>query len=155
MRLASPYWLIFLSLIPILFLFYIRAARKREESIGKFASSMLRSSLVSAPSGRRRWTSYIFTLAGLFLIIIALAMPQFGQKPADMERKGLDIEFVIDASYSMAVSDVIANRFEYAKAAVSGIMKNLKGDRVGLTMFTNSTLGVVHLPPITAQLNIS
>ncbi|MBI3814996.1 MAG: VWA domain-containing protein [Nitrospinae bacterium] len=143
MRFASPYWLIFLFLIPALSLFYLRAVRKREESIGKFASSMLRSSLVSAPSGRRRWSSYILTLAGLFLIIIALAMPQLGQKPADMERKGLDIEFVIDASYSMAVSDVVPNRFEYAKTTASEIMKNLKGDRVGLTMFTNSTLGIV------------
>ncbi|MBI3600016.1 MAG: VWA domain-containing protein, partial [Nitrospinae bacterium] len=70
-------------------------------------------------------------------------MPQLGQKPADMERKGLDIEFVIDASYSMAVSDVVPNRFEYAKTTASEIMKNLKGDRVGLTMFTNSTLGIV------------
>lgn len=143
MRFASPYWLLLLAVIPTLVLFYIRAVRGRDEAISRLVSYRLRSALVLTSSGRRRWTSYILVLSGLFLIIAALARPQFGQRPGEKERMGVDIEFMIDSSLSMSAVDVAPNRFEAAKAAVSEIMKNLKGDRVGLSLFTNASLRVL------------
>lgn len=143
MRFESPYWLLLLTIVPALALFYIRAQRRREEAIGKLASPRLRGALVSAPSGRRRWISYILVLTGTFLIIASLARPQFGQRPSEKKRMGVDIEFMIDSSLSMSAVDVAPNRFDAAKAAVSEIMKSLKGDRVGLALFTNASLQVL------------
>lgn len=143
MRFASPYWLMLLALIPALALFFIRAVRKREEAVRAMASLRLHRELVSGPSGRKRRMSYLLLLTALFFIITALARPQFGQKPAERERRGLDVQFMIDSSLSMSAVDLGPNRFEGAKAAVSEIMKKLKGDRVGLALFTNASLQVL------------
>lgn len=133
----------FLALIPALALFYRGALRRREEAVRRLVSSRFRSILVSAPSAGKRRLSYALVLAGLSLIIISLARPQFGQKPSEKERMGVDIEFMIDASLSMSAVDLKPNRFEAAKEAVSEIMKRLKGDRVGLALFTNASLQVL------------
>lgn len=143
MRFASPSWLYLLALLPLLAIFYVWATRKRNEAIEKLASSRFRNILVSAPRARKRWQSHILVLAGLSLLVAALARPQFGQRPEEKERRGLDLEFMLDASMSMAAVDVSPDRFGAAKGVVSGILRELKGDRVGLTMFTNSPLRVL------------
>lgn len=143
MRLASPYWLVLLAIIPAMIFFLIRATRKRDEAINSLTSSRLRSTLVSAPSKRTRLFSYLLLLTGISLIVTALARPQFGQKPAEKERRGLDIEFMIDSSLSMSAVDLEPNRFEAAKTGVKEIVKKLKGDRVGLSLFTNASLQVL------------
>src|SRR3990172_3424937 len=143
MRLAFPYLLILLAVVPALALFYRSALRKREEAVRRLVSSKFRNILVLAPSAGKRRLSYALVLAGLSLIIISLARPQFGQKPSEKERMGVDIEFMIDSSLSMSALDLEQNRFEAAKAAVSEIMKRLKGDRVGLALFTNASLQIL------------
>lgn len=143
MRFAFPYWLFLMAFIPALIAFYMWAIRGRDSAVRSLVSARLHKNLVSAPSGNRRWASYILVISGLFFVIAALARPQIGRQPAEKERRGLDIEFMIDASYSMAAVDTAPNRFEAAKKAVSEIVKNLKGDRVGLTMFTNASLRVL------------
>ncbi len=143
MRFASPYWLYLLALLPLLAIFYVWAMQRRNEAIEKLASSRFRSSLVSAPPAKKRWQSHILVLAGLSLLVAALARPQFGQRPEEKERRGLDLEFMLDASMSMAAVDVSPDRFGAAKVVVRDVLKELKGDRVGLTMFTNSPLRVL------------
>jgi len=81
----------------------------------------------------------IFFLLLVFLfLILALARPQWGDSSKKVERKGVDIVFMLDTSLSMLSEDVKPSRFQVASQEIKSIIRKLKGDRVGLVVFSGS-----------------
>ncbi len=81
----------------------------------------------------------IFFLLLVFLfLILALARPQWGDSSKKVERKGVDIVFMLDTSLSMLSEDVKPSRFQVACQEIKSIIRKLKGDRVGLVVFSGS-----------------
>ena len=72
---------------------------------------------------------------GLFLLFLAAAGPQCGERTEIVKRSGIDLVIALDASTSMLARDVKPSRLERAKAEVSALLDKLKGDRVGLVVF--------------------
>jgi Ca-activated chloride channel family protein len=99
----------------------------------------------SAWVGRGLWnrlwpelrTSRLLT-GGLLLAIalvgsvLALARPRWGQTEEKVERKGVDVVFVLDTSLSMAAPDVQPSRFTVAQNLVRRIAQAMPGNRVAL-----------------------
>lgn len=80
---------------------------------------------------RRQW----LWLAAFALAVLALARPQYGFHWEEVKRRGLDIVICMDTSKSMLAEDIKPNRLEQAKYGVRDMLKQLKGDRVGLVAF--------------------
>jgi len=81
----------------------------------------------------------IFYLCLVFtFLILALARPQWGERTKQVERKGVDVIFLLDTSLSMLAEDVRPSRFEKAKQTIKSMVRQLKGDRVGLVVFSGS-----------------
>ncbi|HVT60765.1 MAG TPA: VWA domain-containing protein [Thermoanaerobaculia bacterium] len=62
----------------------------------------------------------------------ALARPRWGGGEEKVERRGVDVVFVLDSSLSMSAPDVSPSRLFVAKAMIRRMTQAMPGDRVGL-----------------------
>lgn len=68
-------------------------------------------------------------------ITLALTRLQFGTHLEMLKREGIDLVVALDVSNSMLARDMKPTRLEKARQEIQGIMKRLKGDRIGLVAF--------------------
>ncbi|MEZ5331254.1 MAG: VWA domain-containing protein [Thermoanaerobaculia bacterium] len=92
----------------------------------------------------------VLSLALLALAVaaagLALSRPRWGTIEENVERRGVDVVFVLDSSLSMAARDVQPSRMEVARHQVRELARRLPGDRVALVQVEGA--GVV-LAPLT------
>ena len=141
---ASPVYLWFLLLVPVIPIVYgiLRALRTRR--IRRFGSEQLVRQLMPSWSGAKGWVHIVlFSLAWLFFAI-GLARPQMGAKLKEHEAKGAEIMICLDVSNSMLAQDYSPSRLDRAKLAISRVVDKLAGDRVGLIIFAGTSF--VQLP---------
>jgi Ca-activated chloride channel homolog len=117
-------------MIPILCLVLLVLGFKKKEKI----LSLLKRNI----DIRNKTLRIIITFSGLLFIVFALLGPQVLQGYTEVERKGLDIYFLIDTSKSMLVEDIKPDRMSRAKKVIETILNSLNGDRVGYIPFTSS-----------------
>lgn len=79
---------------------------------------------------------YLSLFAGMIFLIIALAGPKIGTEVREVKRQGIDLLVALDLSGSMKAEDVRPSRLEKAKFEINRLIERLKGDRVGLIVFT-------------------
>lgn len=90
--------------------------------------------LPSGGASQGIFRSSLFGL-GLFLLSVAAAGPQCGERTEIVKRSGIDLVVALDASTSMLARDVKPSRLERAKVEVTALLDRLRGDRVGLVVF--------------------
>jgi Ca-activated chloride channel family protein len=120
--------------------------RRRLEADAAWASRGLWSRLLPTWSPGRIRLSIICLVLAVLGTCLALARPRWGASQQEVERRGVDVVFMIDSSLSMGVEDVAPSRLYVAKALVRRMARSMPGNRVGLVQ-TEGT-GVV-LAPLT------
>ena len=135
---AERGWLWLAVLGPLLLLALQRySARARERQLARVASPHFVGELTRSHSPVRRLVKEWLILLAVAAMGLALARPQWGQKPQTEERlAGEDIMFVLDCSKSMWSTDVAPNRIERARLALLDFVKHHGGGRVGLVAFS-------------------
>jgi len=103
-----------------------------------FAHKDLLNSLASSVNKKSRQWRRIILLMSVFLVSIALMRPQWGFEWKEVTRSGLDILIALDTSNSMLAEDVKPNRLERSKLAVKDLIRQLRGDRLGLVAFAGN-----------------
>jgi Ca-activated chloride channel family protein len=137
-RFADITWLWALAAVPLAGALLVLAARRRRRSLELFGESALVQKLTASVSvGARRWKAALL-LAGLALLVVALARPQFGSRVETVRSTGQDIIVAIDLSTSMLAEDVSPSRLERARLATLRLIGSLDGDRIGLVAFAGS-----------------
>lgn len=86
------------------------------------------------------WLPDALRVAGLALLVAALARPQITRRDVILEQEGLDILLAMDTSGSMDAPDfsvgmVPVSRLEVAKAVMADFVEQRTYDRVGLVVF--------------------
>ena len=76
---------------------------------------------------------------GTALILIGLAGPQWGHIKRSISPRGIDILIAVDLSKSMLARDIEPNRLERVKSTLSNLLDRVKGDRLGLISFYDSS----------------
>jgi len=76
-------------------------------------------------------------LGSIFFMILAMSHPYLKRGERTIEIAGLKILTAIDISGSMRVKDVYPNRFEFAKAKLKYLLKQMPNDEVMLIAFNN------------------
>jgi len=144
LRIGRPeLWYLFL-LGPLMFLFFAISIRSKNKRLERFGESHILNSLVSELSSVNMAIKYIlWRLAGAFLIL-ALINPQLGSKMAEAKVEGIDIMVALDVSNSMMAEDLTPNRLVRANRAISKMLEQLHGDRVGIIVFAGQAY--VQLP---------
>jgi Ca-activated chloride channel family protein len=75
-------------------------------------------------------------MISFFFLIIAVANPQVGTKMEEVKQTGIDVFILLDVSLSMQAEDIKPNRLEKAKFQISNLIDKLRGDRIGLVIFS-------------------
>jgi Ca-activated chloride channel family protein len=127
-----------LALVPLAAWLVRRAERRRGAAVERFGDPSLLARMSPLPDPRRRLFRHALRLAALGLAIVALARPQFGERPATLTRTGRDVLVLLDLSRSMNVADVPPTRLAAAKRAAWEVTAASPGDRVGLVVYGGS-----------------
>ena len=111
------------------------AKRARKRLAGVIAPRLVDQLLRSVDFSKRHLKAALFTL-GVFALLLALARPQFGFEPAEVERASADFIIALDLSRSMNAEDMDGKtRLVAAKAAIVKMLDRLGADRAGLVGF--------------------
>ncbi|MBI2515658.1 MAG: VWA domain-containing protein [Opitutae bacterium] len=141
MNFHSPHllWL----LVPLVLLFSWELARHRAQAAanwpkiarawaGAFDVS-LGTQHTTAETRPRLWLWF-----GLALCIIALARPQWGVVEEQVFDQSREVLIAVDLSKSMLAQDVKPSRLERTKLLITSLLDGLKGERVGLVLFSGT-----------------
>ncbi|MGY8989343.1 MAG: vWA domain-containing protein [Flavobacteriales bacterium] len=124
-----------LALIPVLILFIFLFRRWKRKTALKFTTENLQNNLYLRKSNiREKWKYTLQILAVLFLIL-GLTNPQIGTNLKEVKRDGIEMVIALDLSNSMLCEDIKPNRLRRSKQAISELIDNLEGDRIGLVVF--------------------
>ncbi len=139
MTFAEPQFLYSLILVPLMALFIRWASRRKMAALAQLGDPALLTQLSAQVNwrGRRHRTALWFI--ALTAIIIALARPQWGTKVQTVEQRGIEIMVALDVSKSMLAEDIKPNRLTRAKLEISDLMDKLKGDEMGLVLFSGAS----------------
>jgi Ca-activated chloride channel family protein len=139
MTFMAPVFLLVLALLLPLAAWGLASRRRRQRiELAEFGDPVLLARSAPLPNlrvGRRRDA---LRLAALALGLVALARPQFGERPTSLPRTGRDVLVLLDLSRSMNVADVAPTRLAAAKRIITQITSASPGDRVGLVVFGGS-----------------
>ena len=136
---AHPALLLLLPLLlPAGAAWVVRAERRRAGALKRFGDPALMKDLSAIPDARRRLVRHALRLAALGALVLALARPQLGRRPALIARAGRDVLVLLDLSRSMNVADAGGSRLAAAKRLADSLAAASPGDRFGLIVFGGS-----------------
>ncbi len=135
-RFAQPWFWNGIFAVAAIAMMMLYFAKRRRRIMHLFSEKKLAAVTARSFSPERYILNDIFIGFVFLLSVVALTRPQWGFDWQEVKRQGLEILLVIDTSKSMLTEDVKPNRLERAKLAVKDLLKQLKGDRVGLIAFS-------------------
>lgn len=133
---AGALWLLLLA--PILLIIFYFLLKWKTARLEKFGDKELLQRLFPELSIKREWLKSVLFAIGIFFISMAFVNPQWGTRKQKVKAKSADIIIALDISQSMLATDISPNRMEKAKRFTSQLIKNLKGERLGLIFFAGS-----------------
>ncbi len=138
-NLKDPHMLQWLwGLLPLAVLFALDL-RRRQRVLRLFVSRSLLDDVSPRRSIWRPIIRFAVLLAGLAVLIFALARPRWDPKEIELEQQGQNLLFCLDVSNSMRARDVDPSRLEAAKAAIRTLVAALPaGNQVGLLAYAGS-----------------
>jgi Ca-activated chloride channel family protein len=138
MIVGAPQLIILLVLVPLLAGLAGFAAYRRRRRLREWADPHLWLPLAPNRSGALRAFRNALFLVALAFALIAAIRPQVGAKLVQVDRRGIDVLVILDVSLSMEATDVVPNRLERSKQEVRELMGGLRGDRVGILIFSGT-----------------
>jgi Ca-activated chloride channel family protein len=132
MNFAAPHLLWLALLAPAAAAAAAWAWRRRLAADAAWASRGLWDRLLADYRPRRLTLSVAALGLAVLGTAFALARPRWGTGSQRIERKGVDVVFVLDSSLSMGAFDVQPSRLYVAKALVRRMAESMPGDRVAL-----------------------
>lgn len=140
MSFAWPH-LLWLLAVPVVLSAWDGARRRRatRETAAKILTGEAGARTLSfAPGASRAARPRVWLWFGLALGIVALARPQWGRVEEPVFDQSREILLAVDLSRSMLAQDVKPSRLERAKLLIQSLLERLKGERVGLLVFSGT-----------------
>lgn len=147
MRLASPYFLLLLLLIPLLV--WLRGFMQRKRSM-QFSSGAVLKDLPKSWRVRLQPILPVLYAAGLASLVVALARPQRGLEDSRVRTEAVDIILLIDLSESMETMDFEKfgrrmSRLDASKNVIERFLEKRPNDRIGMVGFATLPYAVAPL----------
>lgn len=116
----------------------VAAFRAKQKAFKTLGDHQVLAKLFPPEAGPRQRLKAVMQLAGLALLVAAMAGPRWGQKFEEVQRRGIDVVIAVDVSASMLAEDIKPNRLEQAKRELGLLIRGLQGDRVGVVAFAGT-----------------
>ncbi len=137
-----------LLVLPLAWWALHRHERWRRVQLEQFGDSGLLKRASAIASDRLHTLRQTLRLSILSLIFLALARPQFGERPASLAESGHDVLVLLDLSRSMNAAQAGTTRLAAAKETVLDLVAGSPGNRFGLVVFGGSAFLQL---PLTAE----
>ena len=135
-----PTMLLFLILVPLFVLLYLRLQQRRRQVVARYGSLGLVQAAHGHEPGIRRHIPPAFFLAGLTILIVSLARPQ---TVVSLPRVEGTVILAFDVSGSMSADDLQPTRMEAAKtAALDFVERQPSSVQIGVVAFSESGFSV-------------
>lgn len=135
-----PSALLFLIILPIFIMIYLRLQQRRKRLAKTYGALGFSQQGSARQPGFRRHIPPLVFLAGLTLLLLAMARPQM---TVNLPRVQSTILLSFDVSGSMAASDMEPTRMEAAKAAAKTFVENQPANTmIGVVTFSDSGFSV-------------
>jgi Ca-activated chloride channel family protein len=145
-------WLTLLAPLAVLAMAWLW--RQQLRAIAAWAVSSLWNRLDLRHSRRRLTVSLAAIALAVLATAVALSRPRWGTIEQMVERRGVDVVFVLDSSLSMQARDVAPSRMEIAKALVRRLVGGLPGHRMALVQAEGKGLVLSPLTVDTAVIDL-
>ena len=161
MQLASPFFLILLIIVPLLFIASRWLHKRTMTAVMRFSD--FNHGFEAGVQKMRQAFSVkalpmlkVLRFIVLALLIVTLARPQLSQSREHKLAKGIDILLALDISESMRAEDFEgANRIQTAKLVIKDFLAHRENDRIGLVVFAGESFTLCPLTldyPVLAEL---
>jgi len=143
---SSPWVLLLLIFIPILYYLYRKVIQKKKREAIKFSNiGFIRSALGDKKKSRRDELMFSLSLLVLTFMIIGFANPHI---PLKQTKEGVNVVLVLDVSGSMQADDYKPTRLEAAKRSAEILLRSLKEkDCAGIVIFESGATTAAYLSP--------
>jgi len=142
-------WVLFLIwAVLVLAAAWFMLFRRKQTTLRAFLAEPMLSKLAPAVKPARFYAQFALALSGLLLLLVAAARPQWGSEERIVFQRGRDLIIALDVSRSMLARDAHPDRLQRAKADIQDLLRELRGDRVGLMAFRGHA---VQLCPLTTD----
>jgi len=128
-----------LFILPVIIFLILFEYRKKRAGLKLFTDPDLLPALTAPIKRGIIFFKGFFLVIAVFFIILACAGPRWGFHLQEVQRRGVDIVFLLDVSASMQAEDVKPDRLERAKREITDFLKIAAGDRVGLVLFAGDS----------------
>lgn len=135
-RFAHPEYLYALYALPLFVVLFFLMFKQQRKKLNIFANHELHKFIVPMHSKVKSWVKLILVIIVLALLILSAANPQVGTRLEEVKQSGIDVFILLDVSLSMSAEDIKPNRLEKAKYQISNLIQKLRGDRIGLIIFS-------------------
>lgn len=130
----SEYIHLFWLLAAMIILFVVMLQWKRQ-ALKRYGDFSVFGAITDRLSFLRPKFKFVLLLIGMAFLILAIMNPQIGSKLRKAERKGIDLMLAVDVSNSMDATDIRPSRLRRARQAISQLIDELSGDRIGIVVF--------------------
>ena len=161
MQLASPFFLLLLIIIPLVFIASRWLYKRTITAVVRF-SDFNHGFAAGVQKMRQTFSVRVLPVLRILrfiilaLLIVTLARPQLSQSHEHRVAEGLDILLVLDISESMRAEDFEgANRIQTAKSVINDFLTHRENDRIGLVVFAGESFTLCPLTldyPVLAEL---
>ncbi len=134
-RFQNPDMFYLLIAILLLFACFIYSLYLRKKRLQLFGDPEIIKQLMPNASYIRPRLKFYIVVFAMFLIVVALARPQFGSSLQTNTTKGVEAMMVLDVSNSMMANDVLPTRLDNAKMLLSKLIDQMPDDKLGLIVF--------------------
>jgi Ca-activated chloride channel family protein len=138
MHFGVPINLLLIAILPVGIIIYLHSFRQKEKAKRVFGNIQLFQKMSESTSLKRQYWKAALILIALALSAFSLSRPQLGSKMTLMKRRGIDVLVALDTSKSMDAQDIKPSRIEKAKMEIQGLIRRIKGDRIGLIAFAGT-----------------
>ena len=139
MTFGSPQFLYLLAFLPALGVFVWWAFLWRRRAVSRIGDPVLVRRLSQSAGPRVRGLRIVLWFLGVFLLLVALARPQWGNDIQIVEQAGVQVMIALDISNSMLAEDMKPTRLDRAKLEISDLISRLRGDEVGIVLFSGAS----------------
>ncbi len=141
---AYPEYFYVLLIIPVMIAWYWFKNNRSKAEI-KISTSLPFASVRRSYKIYLYHLLFLFRIAAIALLAVALARPQTTSSSQDVNIEGIDIVIALDISGSMLAEDFKPNRIEAAKELAIEFISGRPGDRIGLVVFAGESFTQVPL----------
>ncbi len=137
---ASANNLLFLPVLMVVIGIIIWYYLTKKRVVATLAAPQWQSFLVMNYSPHKQFIKQMALTLGFSFLFLAFLQPQWDKKEEPIIQEGRDLFIALDISKSMLAQDIFPNRLTVAKSKISNLLAMLGSERVGLLLFSGSSV---------------